>query len=59
MEKVVTVLNEMLQEEKAEAIASSKSGNLYREEIAVDSMATIKAVAERLGVLDEVKHNFI
>lgn len=59
MDKVITVINEMLQKEKEEAISANKSGNLYKEEIAVDTMATLKEVAERLDVLEEVKHNLI
>lgn len=59
MEKVVRVINEMLQEEKTKAITANNSGNLYEEEIAVDTMAILKEVAERLDVLEEVKHNLI
>ena len=56
MEKAITILSEMITEEKVIAVDSVTKGNLYSKEIAVDTMVTLKEVSERLGILDDVKH---
>lgn len=59
MNNVTDTINQMLLEQKAKAVEYSMTGNNYGEEIAVDTMVTLKNVAERLDILEDVKHNFI